>query len=220
METEASERLLIESKFETLISKSQIYIKTRNESELISLRDDIGDIKDKVNSALNNIKSGQDANYLTSLKLMLSIINKFTCSVELMENLKSKKPLCEEFDTKRMLDTLLPNIKCLVEYDNWSENLDTKKLEEDYAFIESLEDQHKRVLLTYLIQDWHNMDEVLNLLKIGEIYKNIAEKLVSLSLLSNYIKKTLKGSSKQGLHTNLLGGNQLQTEKSRIRSTI
>jgi len=33
------------------------------------------------------------------------------------------------------------------------------------------------------------MDEVLNLLKIGEIYKNIAEKLVSLSLITNYIQK-------------------------------
>ncbi len=189
METETSERLLIESRFETLISKSQIYFKTRNESELISLRDDTTNLKLKVITALDNIKNGHDANYLTSLKLTLSIIDKFTCSVQLMENMKSKKPLCEELDTKQMLDILLPNIKCLVEYDNWSENLDTKKLEEDYAFIESLEDQHKRVLLTYLIQDWHNMDEVLNLLKIGEIYKNIAEKLVSLSLLSNYIGK-------------------------------
>jgi len=189
MKTETSDRLLIESKFETLISKSKSYIKTRNESELISLRDDTANLKLKVIAALDNIQNGHDANYLISLKLMLSIIHKFTCSIELMENMKSKKPLCEELDTKQMLDILLPHIKCLVEYENWSENLDTKKLEEDYAFIESLEDQHKRVLMTYLIQDWHNMDEVLNLLKIGEIYKNIAEKLVSLSLLSNYIGK-------------------------------
>ena len=189
MKTETSDRSLIESKFETLISKSQIYIKTRNESELVSLRDDIGDLKDKVNAALDNIKNTHNANYLISLKLMISIIHKFTCSVELMENMKSKKPLCEELDTKQMLDILLPHIRCLVEYENWSKNLDTKKLEEDYAFIESLEDQHKRVLLSYLIQDWHNMDEVLNLLKIGEIYKNIAVKLVSLSLLSNYLEK-------------------------------
>ena len=88
-----------------------------------------------------------------------------------------------------MLDIILPHIKTLVEYENWSTNLDTKKLEEDYAFIENLEDQHKRVLLSYLVEDWHNMDEVLNLLKIGEIYKNIAEKLISLSLLSNYWEK-------------------------------
>jgi hypothetical protein len=93
-----------------------------------------------------------------------------------------------------MLDILLPHIKILVENENWRELLDTKKIEEDYAFIESLEDQHKRVMLTYLIQDWHNMDEVINLLKIGELYKNIAEKLVNLSFVSNIGDKKTKTS--------------------------
>ena len=93
-----------------------------------------------------------------------------------------------EFDTQQMLDTLLPHIKTLAECKNWTDKLDTNKLEEDYAFIESLEDQHKRVLLTYLIQDWKNIDEVYTLLKIGETYKNISEKLVSLSLVSTYMK--------------------------------
>ncbi|MGB3728306.1 MAG: hypothetical protein WBA70_03525, partial [Thermodesulfobacteriota bacterium] len=189
MTTESTENLLIESKFETLISKSKLYIKTRNEEDLISLNEDIEDLKAKVSSSLENNASGHNINYLTSLKLMLSILDKFTSSVVLMGKMKSKKPLYEQFDTKQMLDILLPNIKCLIECENWSENLDTKKLENDYAFIEALEDQNKRVLLTYLIQDWHNMDEVLNLLKIGEIYKNIAEKLVSLSLLTNYLQK-------------------------------
>lgn len=190
MADETMERLLIESRFETLISKSKSYIKTRDKNELISLKEDTENLKLKVNEALENIPNGNDVkNYLISLKLMLSIIQKFTCSLQLMDNLKSKKPLCEEFDTKQMLDILLPHIRSLAEYENWSTNLDTKKLEEDCAFIEALEDQHKRVLLSYLIQDWHNMDEVINLLKIGEIYKNIAEKLVSLSLLSNYWEK-------------------------------
>ena len=189
MTIETSEKSLIESKFETLISKSQIYIETRNEKELLSLREDIKHLKEKVNTGLENKDKGHNINYLTSLKLMLSIIHKFTCSVELMESMKSKKPLCEQFDTKQMLDILLPNIKCLIEYDNWSQNLSTQKLEHDYEFVEALEEQNKRVLLTYLMQDWHNLDEVMNLLKIGEIYKNIAEKLVSLSILSNYLDK-------------------------------
>lgn len=189
MTTESTENLLIESKFETLISKSKLYIKTRNEEDLISLNEDIEDLKAKVSSSLENNANGHNINYLTSLKLMLSILDKFTSSVVLMGKMKSKKPLYEQLDTKQMLDILLPNIKCLIECENWSENLDTKKLEKDYTFIEALEDQNKRVLLTYLIQDWHNMDEVLNLLKIGEIYKNIAEKLVSLSLLTNYLQK-------------------------------
>jgi hypothetical protein len=111
-----------------------------------------------------------------------------------MEKLKSKKPMCIDFDTKQMLDTLLPHIRTFIENENWREKLNTKKLEEDYEFIESIEDQHKRVMLTYLIQDWHNIDEVLNLLKIGELYKNIAEKLVSLSFISSNGDKKLKVS--------------------------
>lgn len=188
MESGTPDRSLIEDGFESFISKSKSYINTRNEEELNSLRDDIIQLGLKLNSALQDNENGHNANYRIAVKLMLSIINKFSYSVGLMENLKSKKPLLQEFDTKQMLDILLPNIKCLAEYDSWRENLNTKKLEEDYAFIESLEDQHKRVLLTYLIEDWHNMDEVLNLLKIGELYKNIADKLVSLSLLRDYLE--------------------------------
>lgn len=187
METENFDRSLIESKFEILISKSKNYINTRSEGELISLRNDLIHLKLKLETAIEQSKKEHDVYYITALKLILSIIHKFTYSVQLMENLKSRKPVCPEFDTKQMLDILLPHIITLVECRSWYEKLDTKRLEEDYEFIESLEDQHKRVLLTYLIQDWHNMDEVINLLKIGELYKNIAEKLVSLSLVSNYL---------------------------------
>lgn len=187
MSTELLDRDLIESKFETLVSKSKDYINNRNESELVSLRNDLIHLKLKLESAMES-NTNNNANYATALKLMLSIIHKFTYSVGLMDKLKSRKPMCMEFDTQQMLDILLPHIKTLAEYDNWKEKLDTKKLEEDYAFIESIEDQHKRVLLTYVIQDWHNIDEVYTLLKIGETYKNIAEKLVSLSIVSGYMK--------------------------------
>lgn len=187
METEYLDSSLIESEFETLVTKSKDYINSRNEDELISLRNDLIQLRLKLETAIEGNSNGHSASYMIALKLMLSIIHKFTYSVKLMENLKSKTPICHEFDTQQMLDTLLPHLKSLVEYDNWCEKLDHKKLEADYAFIESLEDQHKRVLLTYLIQDWHNIDEIINLLKIGEIYKNIAEKLVSLSLVSTYL---------------------------------
>ena len=154
MSTELLDTDLIESKFETLVSKSKDYMNTRNEGELVSLRNDLIHLKLKLESAMESNKDNHNANYATALKLMLSIIRQFTYSVSLMEKLKSKKPLCMEFDTQQMLDTLLPHIKTLAECKNWTDKLDTNKLEEDYAFIESLEDQHKRVLLTYLIQDW------------------------------------------------------------------
>ncbi|MGH7891651.1 MAG: hypothetical protein ACREN0_05215, partial [Thermodesulfobacteriota bacterium] len=155
---------------------------------------DLIHLKLKLETAIEKSRKKQEANNVTALMLMLSIIQKFTYSVHLMENLKSKKPMCTDFDTKQMLDILLPHIKILVENENWREMMDTKRIEEDYAFIESLEDQHKRVMLTYLIQDWHNIEEVINLLKIGELYKNIAEKLVNLSIVSNISEKKLKTS--------------------------
>ena len=194
METDNIDRSLLESRFERLISKSKNYINTRNEGELESLRNDLIHLKLKVETALEMSGRKRSPNNIIALKLMLSIIQKFMCSVNLMEKLKSKKPMCIDFDTKQMLDILLPHIRVLIENENWREVLDAKKLEEDYAFIESLEDQHKRVLLTYLIQDWHNIDEVINLLKIGELYKNIAEKLVNLSIVSSNGYKILKTS--------------------------
>ena len=189
MATELTDRSLIEKKFESLISKSKKYIKTRNKDELATLKNETENLRERVKHTIDTLKNDHDLNYLTSLKLTLSIIENFTRSVELMEKLKSKTPIGNEFDTKQMLDILMPNIKCLIECENWRENLDPEKLESDYEFIESLEEQHKRVLLSYLIEDWHNMDEVITLLKIGEIYKNIAEKLVSLSLISSYVDK-------------------------------
>lgn len=194
METDNLDRSLLESRFERLISKSKNYINSRNEGELESLRNDLIHLKLKIETEIEKSRKKHNPNNVTVLRLMLSIIQKFMCAVHLMENLKSKKPMCTDFDTKQMLDTLLPHIRILVENENWREKLDTKKLEEDYSFIESVEDQHKRVMLTYLIQDWHNIDEVLNLLKIGELYKNIAEKLVNLSFITNNGDKKLKVS--------------------------
>ncbi len=194
METDNLDRTMLEGRFERLISKSKNYMSSRSEGELESLRNDLIHLKLKLETAIEKSRKKQEANNVTALRLMLSIIQQFTYSVHLMENLKSKKPMCTDFDTKQMLDILLPHIKTLVENENWREMLDTKKIEEDYAFIESLEDQHKRVMLTYLIQDWHNIDEVINLLKIGELYKNIAEKLVNLSIASNISEKKLKTS--------------------------
>jgi hypothetical protein len=194
METDNLDRSLLESRFERLISKSKNYINSRNEGELESLRNDLIHLKLKLETEIEKSRKKHNPNNVTVLRLMLSIIQKFMCAVHLMENLKSKKPMCTDFDTKQMLDILLPHIRILVENENWREKLDTKKLEEDYSFIESVEDQHKRIMLTYLIQDWHNIDEVLNLLKIGELYKNIAEKLVNLSFITSNSDKKLKVS--------------------------
>ena len=188
MESTIMDKPLIDSEFESFVLKSKSYLGSRNEQQLESLSEDIQLLRKKLEAALKNSMSKGDANYVTAAKLMLSIIRKFDESVCLMQNLKSEKPILQELDTNRMLDIILPNIIILLDFDNWCNNLNSEKLERDCEYIEQLEDQHKRILLTYILQDWKNIDEVLNLMKIGELYKNIAEKLVSLSLISIYIK--------------------------------
>lgn len=179
----------IGNKFDDLVSKSKSYMDSRDEADLVIVRNDLQHIKLNVDQALQLNKDSDQITYLTALKLILSIIQKFTRSVELMEKMKKKKPLCKSYDTKQMLDIILPNIKLLLEKNNWATELDPAKIEKEYALIESLEDQYKRVLLTYLMQDWRNMDEVLNLLKIAELYKNIAERFVNLALITSYLEQ-------------------------------
>ncbi len=87
---------------------------------MASLRSDIASLKLEIDSALEDINNGDDANYLTALKLILLIIQKFTQSIQLMSNLKFREPLCQGFDPQQMLDILLPNIKNLIDYENWT----------------------------------------------------------------------------------------------------
>ena len=57
METDDIEKLLIESKFERLVSKSKNYINSRSESDLIALRNDLIHLKLKLESKVEKTKS-------------------------------------------------------------------------------------------------------------------------------------------------------------------
>jgi hypothetical protein len=119
--------------------------------------------------------------------MLTEIVRKFNLTIHLLESIKSEKPLYQQIDVRTMLDMLLDNIKTLIYYSEQPINID--KLESDLQAIECLEEQHKRVLMTYLMQDWKNLKEVLTLIKLGEIYKSIAEKLVDVPLLINSAEK-------------------------------
>jgi len=80
---------------------------------------------------------------------------------------------------------ILNNVHFDMDGDEFRLEFDTKKLKMDLELVESIEDQHKRILLTYLMQDWKNIDEVLAMMKIGEIYKNILDHFIEISLLLN-----------------------------------
>jgi uncharacterized protein Yka (UPF0111/DUF47 family) len=84
-----------------------------------------------------------------------------------------------------MVDTIIGGIRSLIYFISDKEPINVDKLVSDLQTIEALEDQNKRILMTYLMQDWDNLNEVLVLMKIGEIYKTISGELVNTFLLMN-----------------------------------
>jgi phosphate starvation-inducible membrane PsiE len=86
-----------------------------------------------------------------------------------------------------MVDILLSDLRSLIYYDDKFASLE--KLESDLKTIDSLQEQHRRVLITFLMQSWVNLKEVLILMKIGEIYKNIAEELVDIFLFMELLEE-------------------------------
>ncbi len=89
----------------------------------------------------------------------------------------------DELDTLTELDILLSHLKKIV--NKSPKKINVKKLEADIEKIEKIEDQKVRVLMTYLMDDWKNLEYVLSLMKLGETYKDIADDLLSISLFKN-----------------------------------
>lgn len=179
---------LIEKEFENLILTSKLYINNkelnnREQEELSVLKNNIDALKLEMDHITIESKEGRDPQTLMALSILTKIIRKFHTSIRLLEKTTSKEPLYRQMDVRNMLDILLNNTRSLIYHNTESVNHD--KLEADLQTIESLDEQHKRVLMTYLMQDWKNLKEVLTLIKVGEIYKSIAEKLVDVSLLMN-----------------------------------
>ena len=173
----------LEKGFENLISTSKLYIDNRKIEELRILRNHIEILKTEVEKMDSHPTEKVELNDALMIKILEKAINKFQETARLLEKIKSGKPLYKEIDTRRMLDILLESIRCLLNDNDRTETSNKERLRSDLRLIECLEDQHKRVLLTFLMQDWHNLNEVLTLTKVCEIYKNIAEDLIDLSLL-------------------------------------
>lgn len=174
---------LIEKEFENLILTSKLYINSREKEELSILKNNIDVLKLEMDEIMSQSEEKLDSSTLMALNKLNKIVSKFQTTVQLLENIKSEKPLYEQLDVRRMLDMLLENIRSLIYGSDQSVNIE--KLEADLQTIESLEEQNKRILITYLMQDWKNLKEVLTLIKIGETYKDIAEKIVDVSILMN-----------------------------------
>ncbi|HSE83062.1 MAG TPA: hypothetical protein VLB01_00775 [Thermodesulfobacteriota bacterium] len=185
MKDVSKDMALIEKEFENLILTSKLYITSREKEELSILQNNIDVLQIEMDKIMGQTEEKFDPNILMVLNRLNKVISKFQTAVQLLENIKSEKPLYPQLDVRRMLDMLLENIRSLIYTYSNVQSINVDKLEADLQTIESLEEQNKRILITYLMQDWKNLKEVLTLIKIGEIYKDIAEKLVDISILMN-----------------------------------
>ena len=177
----------IERDMESLILASKSYVNKRAEEEILYMRSNIYSLNQKLDKAIQRSKESGDSRNLAVLKSLKKITAKLQATVQLLEEIKSHRPCYRELDIPSMVDILLDNIKSLIYYDEKSISMD--RLESDLRTIELLEEQHKRVLLTFLMQDWDNLKEVLSLMKVGEIYKNIAEELFHVFLLIDTLEE-------------------------------
>lgn len=180
MQASLVDTLVIEKEIEDLIFTSKLYITNRKESELSNIKNIIGILRSQIDDIQDRSAQNASLKDVLIVENLNKVIYRFQETVQLLEKIKRGKLLYEEVDTSRMLDVLLATIKSIINYNGSQKSVDRERIKPDLEFIESLEDQHKRVLMTFLMQDWHNLREVLALMKICEIYKDICEDLIEL----------------------------------------
>lgn len=171
---------------EALISNSKLYINSRHEEEFDVISKNVQMLTMELDRLYKHEMTIADSSNIFILKIFSNIVSKFEESLSLLDEIKNVKPIYKEIDTRYMLDILLKNIKALINYKNQNGLIDNEKLKGDLELIKSLRDQHKRILMTFLMQDWQNLREVLILLKISEIYKTIAEELIDIFFLNSF----------------------------------
>ncbi len=137
----------------------------------------------QIQSEVKNSKEKKDRDTLIYLKFLAKVTKKFKKANNILKLLKKTDSNFDELDTLTELDILLSHLKKIV--NKSPKKINVKKLEADIEKIEKIEDQKVRVLMTYLMDDWKNLEYVLSLMKLGETYKDIADDLLSISLFKN-----------------------------------
>jgi hypothetical protein len=151
------------------------------------MKTNIRDLDQRLDAAISRSKKEGDPKRLVVFSLLKKISLKLQTTIHLLEQIKNYRPFYRELDIPRIVDILLNDLRSLINYDDKSASLE--KLESDLKTIDSLQEQHRRVLITFLLQSWVNLKEVLILMKIGEIYKNIAEELVDIFLFMELLEE-------------------------------
>lgn len=137
----------------------------------------------RVRKSIELKKNSGDQISLMYLKLVKKVINKFYTANDLLKKISSTDTYFEEIDTASELDILMSNLQNFINVD--PKELSIEEIQDDIKKIEDLEDQKKRILMTYLMSDWKNLESVLLLMKLGETYKDIADELYNISILVN-----------------------------------
>jgi hypothetical protein len=180
MEDIGSDISLVENEFENLILTSKHFMTKRADEEISVMKNNIYVLNQKLDAVISRLKEEGDSKRFVVPRVLKKITHKLQSTIHLLEQIKNHRPFYREMDIPRMVDILLSDIRSLIYYHDKSTSLD--KLESDLKTIDLLEEQHRRVLITFLMQDWANLKEVLILMRIGEIYRNIAEELVDIFL--------------------------------------
>ena len=148
-----------------------------------NLKETLDKMDKEVKKSIELKKKSNDQISLMYLKLIKKVINMFYTANDLLKKLSSRDTNFEEIDTTTELDILLSNLTEIITAEPRELNLEN--LQADIKRIEDLEDQKKRILMTYLMSDWKNLESVLLLMKLGETYKDIADELYNISILVN-----------------------------------
>lgn len=170
----------MDHEFENIIASSK---KSLNKTSNPNLDKTLSKLNKKIQNAIKYSKDKKDTETLIYLKLLKKVTKKFKKANNILKTIKQTDSNFDEIDTISELDILLNNLKKIVNKN--PKKINVKKLEADIEKIEEIEDQKKRVLMTYLMCDWKNLEYVLGIMKLGETYKDIADDLLSITLFKN-----------------------------------
>ncbi|MEM4658294.1 MAG: hypothetical protein QXX77_07740 [Candidatus Methanosuratincola sp.] len=172
----------IAEEIENITTTSKLFINGRDKLSLSTIKNTLDALERKVEAA-ESLEETLTPQQRLLIGAISGVVARLKNTLLTMEAIKDNDPLYTDLDIPFMVDILLRNIKSLILHINEGAPLDCNRIKEDLKLIEGLEDQHKRILITYLAQNWRNLKEVIPLIKLGENYKLICSQLCEMQAL-------------------------------------
>ncbi|MEM4408730.1 MAG: hypothetical protein QXI19_08305 [Candidatus Caldarchaeum sp.] len=172
----------IAEEIENIATTSKLFINGRDKLSLSTIKDTLDALEKKV-EAMESMEEALTPQHKLLISTISGVAARLKNTALILETIKDNRPLYTDLDIPFMVDILLRNIKSLILHVNEGAPIDCDKIKEDLKLIEGLEDQHKRILITYLAQNWRNIKEVIPLIKLGENYKLICSQICEMQNL-------------------------------------